>query len=308
MSINKADGPDSITVEQRPDPSPGPGEVRIRVAAAGVNPSDPFIWRRIGSGPLQPPLTPGLDAAGTIDATGTDVDRLIVGDRVMAVVNARRPEGGAQAELVVVPAASVVPLADSVDLTAAATLPMTGLTALEGLRLLDLAPGKTLAVTGGAGQLASYLIPLAKQRGLRVIADAKPADEDFVTGLGTDHVVPRGTGFIDAVLQLVPGGVDAIFDTAALTRSVVPAIRDGGAIAVVRGWDDADAPGRDITVHAVSVGPAMQNTGWLELLAAEAARGHLPLRVAGIYPPEAAVEAYTRMEAGGLRGRLVIAF
>jgi NADPH:quinone reductase-like Zn-dependent oxidoreductase len=266
------------------------------------------MWRSVGSGPLQAPVTPGLDAAGTIDAIGSGVDRLVVGDRVMAVVNARRPEGGAQAELVVVPAESAVTIPATVSAAEAATLPMTGLTALEGLRLLDLAPGATLAVTGGVGQLASYVIPLAKQRGLRVIADAGPDDGALVASFGADDIVPRGDAFVDAVLQLVPAGVDAIYDTAALTRSVLPAIRDAGAIAVIRGWDDAGAPDRAITVRAVSVGPAMQNTEWLQLLIDEAARGHLQLRVAGVYAPEDAMEAYTRMEDGGLRGRLVIAF
>jgi NADPH:quinone reductase-like Zn-dependent oxidoreductase len=266
------------------------------------------MWRHVGEGPVRPSLIPGLDAAGTIDAVGAGESRLSVGQRVMAVVNARRPEGGAQAELIVVPAASVVPIADGVDLVEAATLPMTGLTAMEGLRLLDLAPGSTLAVTGGAGQLASFLIPLAKERGIRVIADAKPADAALVAGFGADDVVTRGDGFVDAVRALVPAGVDAIYDTAALNRAVLPAIRDGGSIAVIRGWDDHGDPDRQITVHAVSVGNAMLNTGWLQLLSDEAAGGRLELRVAATYAPEAAVEAYTRMEAGGLRGRLVITF
>lgn len=308
ITITKASGPGSITITELPVPVPASGEVRIRVAAAGVNPSDPFMWRSVGSGPLERVLIPGLDAAGTIDAVGAGVDRLSAGDRVMAVVNARRPEGGAQAEFIVVPAPSVVAIGDTIGLTEAATLPMTGLTALEGLRLLDLEPGSTLAVTGGSGQLASYLIPLAKQRGLHVIADSRPADEALVTGLGADHVVPRGDGFVAAVRQLVPDGVDAVFDTANLTRSVLPAIRGAGAIAVIRGWGTADGPERDITVHTVSVGPAMSNTEWLKLLAEEAANGHFQLRVAGTYLPEQAVDAYERMEAGGLRGRLVITF
>lgn len=308
VTINASDGPGSITVEDRPVPTPGPGEVRIRVAAAAINPSDPFMWRSVGNGPLQAPLTPGLDAAGTIDAVGPGVDRLAIGDRVMAVVNSRRPEGGAQAEIIVAPAASVVVVADALNLTDVATLPMTGLTALEGLRLLDPVPGATLAVTGGAGQLSSFLIPLAKQRGLRVIADAKNEDRALVAGFGADEVVPRGDGFVDAVLRLAPGGADALFDTAALTRSVLPAIRDGGSIAVIRGWDDAVVPERNVDVHAVSVGNAMQNTAWLELLADEAAKGRVPLRVLNVYPPDEAQSAYKRMEAGGLRGRLVLAF
>jgi NADPH:quinone reductase len=93
-----------------------------------------------------------------------------------------------------------------------------------------------------------------------------------------------------------------------LTRAVLPATRDGGAIAVVRGWDGGDPPGRGITVHPVSVGNAMHNTEWLQHLADEAAAGHIQLRVADLYPPERAAEAYRLMEAGGLRGRAVITF
>lgn len=99
VRINKADGPGAVTVEDRPVAVPGPGEVRLRVAAAAVNPADAFMWRSVAAGALEPPLTPGLDAAGTIDAVGDGVERLTVGQSVMAVVNARGPQGGAQAEL-----------------------------------------------------------------------------------------------------------------------------------------------------------------------------------------------------------------
>lgn len=83
---------------------------------------------------------------------------------------------------------------------------MNGLTALEGLLALGLPPGATLAITGGAGLLASYAIPLAKQAGLRVIADAAPQDADLVASFGTDVVVPRGDGFNQAVRQAAPAG------------------------------------------------------------------------------------------------------
>jgi NADPH:quinone reductase len=305
VTVNKADGPDAITVEDRTVRKPRPGEVRLRVAAAAVNPVDVFMWRRA----VEPPFTPGMDAAGTVESLGHAGGRLTVGQPVMAVVPPWLPEGGAQAELVVVRAASVVPLPRGASAPEAATLPMNGLTALEGLRMLGLAPGSTLAVTGGAGLLASYVIGLARRRGIRVIADAGPGDEALVSGFGADQIAPRGEGFADAVRGQLPGGVDAAFDTtAALTRAVLPAIRDDGAIAVVRGWDGGPPPGRGITVHAVSVGDAMHHTGWLQELADEAAAGHIQLRVAGLYPPERAVEAYLRMEAGGLRGRAVITF
>jgi NADPH:quinone reductase len=304
VTVNKADGPDAITVEDRTVREPRPGEVRLRVAAAAVNPVDVFMWRRA----VEPPFTPGMDAAGTVESLGHAGRRLSVGEPVMAVVGPWRPEGGAQAELVVVPAACVAPMPPRASAPEAATLPMNGLTALEGLRMLGLAPGSTLAVTGGAGLLASYVIGLARERGIRVIADAGPGDEALVAGFGANDVVPRGDGFAEAVRGLLPGGVDAVFDTANLTRAVLPAIRDGGAIAVVRGWDGGAPPDRDITVQAVSIGNAMHNTDWLQHLADQAAAGHIQLRVAGLFPPERAAEAYHLMEAGGLRGRAVITF
>jgi NADPH:quinone reductase-like Zn-dependent oxidoreductase len=225
----------------------------------------------------------------------------------MAALGPRRPDGGAQAELVVVPAASVLPIPKGATLEQAATLPMNGLTALHGLELLDLPAGGTLAVTGGAGLLASYVIAVAKHRGLHVLADAFPEDEKLVRSFGADAVLPRGDGLPSAVRGAVPEGVDAVFDTALLGRSMFPAIRDGGAIAVVRGWDGEDVE-KGIRIRRVMVGTVLQRTDWLWEVRELAERGVLALRVADTYPPERAAEAERRMEAGGLRGRAVIVF
>jgi len=305
LVLKGSSGPDSIAVVDRDVPAPGPGAVLIRVHAATVNPADPFLWRRTQDGSEK---VPGLEAAGVVVAVSEGVDRLRVGDRVMAVVNPHRPEGGAQAAAIVVPEPSVVRIADELAFEVAATLPMTGLTALEGLRLLDLPDGAVLAVTGGAGVLASYLIPIAKQRGLTVVADAAPDDRDRVREAGADQVVARGDAFVPEVRALFADGVDAVFDTAAVTVDAVPAIRDGGAIAVVRGWSGDDAPERDVQVCAVSVGVAMGNTDELELLADLAARRVLTPTVLDVVGPEDAHAAYERVEAGGVRGRIVISF
>lgn len=82
---------------------PGSGEVRIAVRAAAVNPTDIGL-RESGGGPdLPPPWVAGMDAAGQVEAVGDGVQRLAAGDLVMAAVSPRRPEGGAQSELLVVP-------------------------------------------------------------------------------------------------------------------------------------------------------------------------------------------------------------
>jgi NADPH2:quinone reductase len=306
VGIAQPGGPDVLQVVDRAPREPGDGELRIAVRAAAVNPTDIGL-RRHGDPEHPPPWTPGMDAAGTVESVGPGVDRLAVGDRIMAAVTPRRPEGGAQSELLVVPSASVVPIPDGASLEQAATLPMNGLTAMRGLELLGLPEGATLAVTGGAGVLASYVIGLAKERGLRVIADAKPEDHDLVRGFGADVVIARGEGFAEAVREISPEGADGVYDTALLGRVAFAALRDGGAIVVVRGWDGSETE-RGIEVRPVFVREVLDRTDWLWELRRLASEGKLKLRVAGEYPPERAAEAQQAMDAGGLRGRVLIVF
>ncbi len=305
--ITKPGDVDVLEVADRPAREPGEGEVRIAVKAAAVNPTDIGLRQRGGDDSGRP-WVPGMDAAGVIEAAGPCVDRLHVGEQVMAAVSPRRPEGGAQQELLVVPAASVVAIPDGASLSEAATLPMNGLTALRGLDMMALSSGQTLAVAGGAGLLGSYVIPLAKERGLRVIADAKPEDEELVRSFGADVVVPRSGSFADAVREVEPDGVDGVYDTALLYRDALPAVRDGGQIVFVRGWDGNEVEERGIRVHPVMVARVLERTDWLEELRALASAGRLKLRVAREYPPEQAGDAQRAMDAGGLRGRAVIVF
>jgi NADPH:quinone reductase-like Zn-dependent oxidoreductase len=306
VGITRPGGPEVLAVVEREVREPGPGEVRIAVGAAAVNPTDIGLRQR-GAGELPPPWVPGMDAAGAVESVGAGVVHVVAGDAVMAVVAPRRAEGGAQAALVVVPATSVVPVPDGMPPAQAATLPMNGLTALHGLALLGLVEGQTLLVTGGAGLLASYVIPIAKRRGLRVLADAAPKDEALVRSFGADVLLPRGDALVAAVRAEVPEGVDAVFDTALLRREAFPAIREGGALAVVRTWDGDDVE-HGIRIEKVQVWTVLERTDWLQEVRELAAEGVLAPRVAGNYPPEAAGDAHRRLEAGGLRGRDVIVF
>jgi NADPH:quinone reductase-like Zn-dependent oxidoreductase len=306
VAITEPGGPEVMRVIDRDIGDPGAGEVRLAVRAAAVHPSD-IAFRERGIQRLPPPWVPGWDAAGTVESIGAGVEGLASGDAVMAVVAPRRAEGGAQSQLLVAPATSVVPLPAGTTVEQASTLPMNGLTAYRGLELLDLPAEATLLVTGGAGLLASYAIPLAKRAGLRVLADAGPADEEFVRSLGADVVLPRGEELIGAVGDAAPGGVDAVFDTALLGRGIFPAIRDRGALVFVRTWT-GEAVEDGITVHPVWVGDVLERTDWLRELSELAGEGVLPLRVAATFPPERAADAHRLMEAGGLRGRAVVVF
>jgi NADPH:quinone reductase-like Zn-dependent oxidoreductase len=299
--------PGTVEAGERDVREPAEDEVRIAVKAAAVNPTDLGLTQH-GDPEHPPPWTPGMDAAGTIETTGPGVERFKVGEQVMAALTPRRPEGGAQAELIVVPAASVVPIPEGASLQEASTLPMNGLTARLGLEMLGLGPGDTLAVSGGAGLLASYVIGLARERELRVIADAAEADVELVRSFGADEVVPRGAEFAAHVRAVAPEGADGLYDTALLGAEAFGALRDGGGMAVVRGWDDSVPAERGIRIHKVMVRTVLDRTDWLLELRDLAQVGRIALRVAGEYSPEDADEAQQAMAAGGLRGRALIVF
>ena len=297
-------GYDVIEIADRTVRAPSTGEVRISVKAAAVNPTD-ILLRDPAPGVETWPIVPGVDAAGIIDSLGADVSRLHVGQKVMAAVMARRPEGGAQAQTIVVPAASVVPIPKNATLAEASTLPMNGLTALLALQIAALGKGQVLAVSGGAGLLASYAITLARQRGLRVIADAKPDEFALVRGYGADDVVERSDDFATAIRNVVPDGVEVLLDTAVLGEAAFGAIRDGGTYMPVRGWGDKSAE-RGVAVKPVLVYDVFERTEWLEQLRGAVEAGHIRLRVAGEYAMDRVADAQRALAAGGLRGRPVI--
>src|ERR1700678_3154244 len=299
-------GYEVIEILERTVRPPAAGEVRIEVKAAAVNPTD-LLLRERGLGDQTSLVVPGMDAAGIIESVGPSISRLHPGEKVMAVLTPRRPEGGAQAQYIVVPAASVVPIPEGVSLAEAATLPMNGMTALRALELAELENGQVLAVSGAAGLLAHYAIAAAKRQGIKVIADAKPEETELVRCYGADVVVARGPGFAEAVRREAPKGVDALLDTALLAEESFGAIRDGGVYIPVRGWGDKPAE-RGIRIKPGFVSEALERTEWLELLREMIAAAEIKLRVAGESSPERAADAQRALNAGGLRGRPVILF
>jgi len=308
VGITEFGGPEVLQIVERPMPEPGAGLVRIRVAAATVNPTDIALRQGVFGPPPDtagPPYIPGMELAGIIDLASPGSD-WPVGERVMAIVSPRSAGGGAQAEFVVVPEDSVARVPDAIGLTAAATLPMNGLTARRALDLLALEPGHTLAVTGAAGAVGGYTSQLAAAEGLKVVADAAPSDAGLVYSLGADIVVDRGDDVATAIRRAVPGGVDALLDAAVIGGPVLPAVRDGGQIAAVRPFQGDSE--RDVSITLVLVSDYMHAGDKLAALADQVSAGQVTLRVAAEMPAEEAAQAHRRFEAGGVRGRLVLTF
>jgi NADPH2:quinone reductase len=317
VAVTEYGGPEVLRLVDLPEPHAGPGQVRIRVHAAAVNPADTLL--RIGdtdaalSGVVPRPYRPGMDLAGVIDEIGEETDTdLELGDRVMAMVIPIDASGGAYAEFVVLDSRQVSRSPEGARHVEAATVPMNGLTARLALDVLALPPGAWIAITGAAGAVGGYAVELAKADGLRVIADAAAADVDLVRGLGADEVVARGDGVADRILEVRPEGVDAVIDAAILGAQIEPAIRPGGQLAILRRPKERGTTplsGRaGVHVRDVWVPEYRFATDKLEQLRLLVEKGKLSMRVAAVYPASEAAETHRRLEAGGVRGRLVLEF
>ncbi|TQR88459.1 NADP-dependent oxidoreductase [Mycobacterium hodleri] len=316
--VTEYGGPDVLRQVEVDEPHAGKGQVRIRVHAATVNPADVLL--RVGdvddalrASPLSPPYRPGMEIAGIVDEIGPDVrTALRVGDRVMAIVIPIDESGGGYAEYVVVDADQATTAPAGSSHAEAATLPMNGLTARRALDVLGLAPGDTLAVTGAAGAVGGYVVQLAKADGLRVIADAAPADELLVADLGADEIVTRGASVGQRIRERHPAGVAAVVDAALQGDEVTSALRDGGQIAIVRRPGERGTstlhPERGIEIRDVWVPEYTHATDKLDALRVLAERGAVTMRVARTFPASDAAAAHRTLESGGVRGRLVLTF
>lgn len=300
-------GPEVLGLVDLPDPEPGNGEIRIRVAAATVNPAD-TLFRSGGLAAVvtgEPPYVAGLELAGTVDAVGPGA-HWRPGDRVAAMTRFIPTGRGAHAELVVVHDESTAAIPEGLGLVEAATLPMNGLTVRLALDTLALAPGDWVAVSGAAGAVGGYATQMAVAEGLRVVGIASAADEELVRGLGAEAFVRRGPEAAAGIRDLVPAGVDGLVDAANVGGPLLPAVRDAGRVVALRAFDGA--PVRGITVELISVRSYLREAGKLGTVMELAGAGALSPRVAATYRPSQAAEAHRRLEAGGVRGRLVLEF
>jgi len=308
IGVDKFGGPEMLKAFDIPARPVGAGEVRVDVSAAAVSPTD-TIHRSGGRAELlqkdPPPYVPGMDVAGVISEIGEGVDHVAIGDSVMGIVAPTASHGGYSASIVL-PARSVSLAPKGATAAEASTLPMNGLTAQYALDLLDLPKGATLAVTGAAGAFGGYMVQLGVHRGLHVIADSSEADEALVRSLGAHDIVRRGDDVAERIRALVPDGVDGLADGSIQNELVLPAVRDNGGFATVRGFQGPSE--RGITLHQVWVREYATELEKLDELRALAESGKVTLRVAATFPADNAAEAHRVLEAGGTRGRCVITF
>ncbi|MGW0581428.1 NADP-dependent oxidoreductase, partial [Streptomyces sp. NPDC002920] len=272
-------GPDSIEIIDVPVVEPGPGQVRVEIAGAAVNPVDLALSAGVfhGLGMIDQPDHTGLgwDFAGTVAAAGPDVD-LPVGSRVAGLVDGFDRDFGTYAEQLVVAASDTALVPDSLDLATAATIPLNSLAAAQLVDLLGDGGGRSLLVTGAAGAVGGYIIPLARDRGWRVTGLARTKDEKFVRSLGADFTAQAARGW------------DAVADGAAIQEQGVALVRDGGLFVGVQPGARPAAE-RGVTVLVVVAHP--DGARLAQLLDATAS-GHLPARVHAVVPLDQVAAAH----------------
>ena len=175
-----------LHVSDAPEPTPAAGEVIVELAAWGVNFSDLVQREGLYVGGPTPPFVPGAEAAGIVIAHAAGVSDPPLGARVAVV---RR--GGLQAERVAVPASSCIALPPALDLTTAAAVPISYLTAYHALATVAHArAGELVVIHAAAGGFGTAAVQIAKRLGLRVVATASTQDKRArVRALGADVVV-----------------------------------------------------------------------------------------------------------------------
>ena len=205
-------GPEVLRLEDVEVGPPGPAEVRIRNLAVAVNYRD-VLMRRGVHAVKSLPSGIGLESAGVIDAVGSDVRGLSVGDRV---AYAGMPEGS-YAELRIVPAARVIPLPADIDERTAASMMIRGMTARCLLtETYKVQPGDTILIHAAAGGVGLIMCQWAKHLGATVIGTvSSEAKADIARAHGCDHpIVYTREDFAGRVRDITGGeGVPVVYDS-----------------------------------------------------------------------------------------------
>ena len=207
----KNDTSQLVYEEDAPLPTLAPGDVLLRVQASGVTPSEldwPSTWLHHNGTPRTPPIVPGHEVAGVVEAIGPDAAGLAAGDEVYGLIDFRRD--GADAESVAVRATELAPKPATLTFTEAAAVPLSALTAWQALfDNGDLQTGQSVLIHGGAGGVGSFAVQLARWRGAHVTATASARDAELVRDLGAGDVIDyRAQRFEEAVADM-----DLVFDT-----------------------------------------------------------------------------------------------
>lgn len=243
--------------------------------------------------------------AGVVVEMGYGVTTLAPGDRVFGMPWFPR-EAGAYAEYVAAPSRQFARIPQGMSFEDAAALPLASLTAWQALvDTAQIEEGQTVLVHGASGGVGHLAVQIAKARGASVVATGRSANHDFLRSLGADLCVDRETVAVGEAAS----DVDVVLDFVGRheTLAELDTMRDGGAlVAIANGASDEAkeaAAARGIRVAEILVEPDGHALGEIAALAES---GRLRVSVERVLPLDQAAKAHELLEAGGVRGKLVL--
>jgi NADPH:quinone reductase-like Zn-dependent oxidoreductase len=246
---DQAAGTAGMTLDERPEPFAAINDVVVQVRASGFVPTEmkwPSTWtdRR---GLDRTPSIPGHEVAGTVSALGYGTTGLTMGQRVFGITDWHRD--GTLAEYVAVESRNLAALPGDVDFTVGASLPISGLTAWQGL--FDhgrLRSGQSVLAHGAAGAVGTMVTQLARELGAYVIGTGRAADREKSLDFGAhefvdlDHDALEDVGEVDLVIDVIGGDIQ--------TRSAA-LVRAGGTLVTIVGLADGARPKDGLAIDFV---------------------------------------------------------
>src|SRR6478672_4070425 len=234
---DQAAGAAGMTLVERPEPLAAINDVVVEIHASGFVPTEtewPSTWvDRVGR--YRTPSIPGHELAGVVTALGYGTTGLSVGQRVLGLADWHRD--GTLAEYAAVEARNLAPLPGDVDFTVGASLPISGLTAWQGLfQHGHLQAGQSVLAHGAAGAVGTMVTQLAREFGTYVIGTGRAADRQTALDFGAHEFVDLENDALEDV-----GGVDLVFDVIGgdVQKRSAGLIRPGGTLVTVVGPPEA---------------------------------------------------------------------
>ncbi|QDQ15700.1 NADP-dependent oxidoreductase [Streptomyces spectabilis] len=295
-------GPEVLETVETERPAPLGGEVLVRVHASGVNPVDVAV--RSGVYPLlgEPPYGVGWDISGVVEEAAPGA-RFKPGDEVFGMPFFPRA-ATAYADYVAVPSRQVARKPAAVDHVHAASVPLAGLTAWQGLvDAARLTEGQRVLIHRAAGGVGHFAVQIAKARGAHVTALASAAKHEFVRGLGADEVIDyRTTDYAEVVRDL-----DVVFDSSSDAVRSLSVLRPGGTLVSIMEHGNqelaaaVEEAGRRFA--GVSVEPDYAS---LEAIAQHIDAGRIRPHVSATFDLTEAAKAHELVASGRTQGKVVL--
>ena len=317
IQIHKTGGPEVLELAELPIPEPGPGQVLIRVEAVGVNFIEIYFRKGVYKATL--PITPGSEAAGTVEKLGPGVTGFAEGDAVASV-----SVMGSYAEYALVPAAQLVKVPSRVSPEKAAAAMLQGMTAhYLAYSTYPLKAGDTTLIHAGAGGVGLLLTQMAARIGARVIATVStPEKAELSREAGaSDVILYTQQDFQAEVKRLTDGrGVDVVYDSVGKTTfdGSLNCLRPRGLLALF-GASSGPVPPFDLIqlsgkgslfITRPTLWHYLTTRAELEWRAGKvldwAATGELKLRTEFMYPLAEAAQAQTDLEARKTTGKILL--